>query len=269
VDGEDVIAVDAEATEAEPARALCDRDCRLTSDRDADRVLVVLAEEHDRCVVDGREVEGLHDIALAARAVAEVGDDGGVALRITSADRAVEHQAHGVAGGMQGLGADDDARQTVPVLCRVPSAELDAANPAEEVGRLHAAAPGHAVVAVGAEGKVLGAQGAAGSDLGSLLAKGGWPQTDLAMSLESERLGVDAAGQHEIAVQTADRRVIAIEVELGVLDALAFWREQLDERKVVTDLVGHGCAHATPSSRPVARLSHRFDLVPDFDVRGW
>jgi hypothetical protein len=49
------------------------------------------------------------------------------------------------------------------------------------------------------------------------------------MALEGEGLGVDAAGQHEIAVQSTDRRVVAVEVELGVLYSLAGRREELDE----------------------------------------
>ena len=117
-----------------------------------------------------------------------------------------------------------------PCIGRVPAAELDTTNPAEQVGGLHAAAPGHAVVAVGAEGEVLGTHGAAGADLGGLLAEGRRPQPDLAVTLEGEGLGVDATGEHEIAVEAADRRVVAVVVELGVLDALAVGREQLDER---------------------------------------
>jgi hypothetical protein len=227
--GENVVAVDPHATEAESTGALRDRDRRLAHEGHADRVLVVLAEEHDRGVVDGREVEGLHDVALAARTVAEVGDDGRVALRVAGADRAVERETHGVAGGVQRLGADDDAGQAVAVVGRVPSAELDAADPAEQVGWLDAATPGDAVVAIGAEREVLGSKGTAGTDLGRFLAQGGRPQPDLAVTLEGESLGVDAAGQHEIAVETADRRVVAVEVELRVLDSLAGGREELDE----------------------------------------
>ena len=91
-------------------------------------------------------------------------------------------------------------------------------------------APGHTVVTVGDEGKVLGAQGAAGTDLGGFLAESRRPQTDLAVALQGEGLGVDATGQDEVAVEAADRRVVAVIVELGVLDALTGGREQLDER---------------------------------------
>jgi hypothetical protein len=48
--------------------------------------------------------------------------------------------------------------------------------------------------------------------------------------LEGEGFDVDATGEHEIAVQIADRRVVAVVVELRVLDALAGGRQQLDER---------------------------------------
>jgi hypothetical protein len=88
------------------------------------------------------------------------------------------------------------------------------------------------------------------------------------VTLKRERFGVDAARENEVAVQAADRRIVAVVVELGVLEALAGGREQLDERDVVTDLVGHGCAHATPSSRPVAGLPRRFDLAPITAVTG-
>ena len=47
-DGEDVVAVDPDAGEAEAGRALVQRDPGLPLERHADRVLVVLAEEDDR-----------------------------------------------------------------------------------------------------------------------------------------------------------------------------------------------------------------------------
>jgi hypothetical protein len=93
------------------------------------------------------------------------------------------------------------------------------------------------VLAVRAEGEVLGAKRASGPDLGGFLAEGGWPQADLAVALEGVGLDVDAAREDEVSVEAADRCVVAIEMELGMLDALSAGREQLDERKVVTDLI--------------------------------
>ncbi|KPC69550.1 hypothetical protein ADL26_18115, partial [Thermoactinomyces vulgaris] len=99
-----------------------------------DGPLVVLAEEDDRRVVDRGEGERLVHVALRGGAVTEVGDDGGV--------RAVLGDAHGVPGGVQRLGADDDRVELEVVAVRVPAAVVDAAEHAEQVGRVDAPAPG-------------------------------------------------------------------------------------------------------------------------------
>jgi hypothetical protein len=75
VAGEHVVAVDPHAREAEALGPLVQRDAALVGRRRRDAPLVVLAEEHDRRLVDAGPDEGLVDVALAARAVAEVGDD--------------------------------------------------------------------------------------------------------------------------------------------------------------------------------------------------
>ena len=118
---EDVVAVDADAGEAEAERALVERDPRLALDRLGDRPLVVLAEEHDRGVVGRGEDERLVDVALAGGAVAEVGDHGRVAVGVAGADGAVALDAHRVAGGVQRLGADHDRVEAEVVLVRVPA----------------------------------------------------------------------------------------------------------------------------------------------------
>ena len=64
--------------------------------------MVVLAEEDHRDVEAGGEGEGLRDIALAGGAVAEVGDGRAAAP--------VELHSERVAGGVQGLSADNDGR---------------------------------------------------------------------------------------------------------------------------------------------------------------
>ena len=200
---EDVVAVDPDAGEAEAAGALVERDAGLLLVGLGDGPLVVLAEEDDRGVVDRGEDEGLVDVALRGGAVAEVGDDGGVAVVVAGADVAVALDAHGVARGVQGLRADDDRVEVEVLLVGVPAAVVDAAEQAEQVERVDAAAPGDAVLAVGREGVVLGAQGATGADLRGLLAEQAGPQAELALALEGGGLGVDAADEDEVAVEPA------------------------------------------------------------------
>ncbi len=76
VHGKHVVAVDPHTREAEPARPLVERDAGLPFDRLGDGPLVVLAEEDDGRVVNRGPDEGLVDVALADRAVAEVGNHG-------------------------------------------------------------------------------------------------------------------------------------------------------------------------------------------------
>ena len=145
----------------------------------------------------------LVDVALAGRAVAEVGDDGGVAVVVAGADAAVALDAHRVAGGVQGLGADDDRVEVEVLLVRVPAAVVDAAEHAEQVDRVDAAAPGDAVLAVGGEGVVLRAQRAAGADLRGLLAEQAGPEAELALALQRGGLGVEAPDEDQVAVEPA------------------------------------------------------------------
>ena len=63
----------------------------------------------------------------AARAVAEVGEDGGVAVGVTGADDAVALHAHGVAEGVQRLRADHDRVEAEVVFGRVPGPLVDTA----------------------------------------------------------------------------------------------------------------------------------------------
>ena len=151
VAGEHVVAVDLDAGEAEAARPLVDRDPALPLRRRGDRELVVLAEEHDRGVEDRRPGERLAHVALAGGAVAEVGD-----RRLILGPVALD--AHRVPGGVQGLVADDDRVEVELVLLRVPAAVVDAAEDLEQPERVEAAAPGHAVLAVGGERHVPGGE---------------------------------------------------------------------------------------------------------------
>ena len=226
---EDVVAVDADAGEAEAERALVERDPRLALDRLGDRPLVVLAEEHDRGVVGRGEDERLVDVALAGGAVAEVGDHGRVAVGVAGADGAVALDAHRVAGGVQRLRADHDRVEAEVVLVRVPAAVVDPAEQAEQVERVDALAVGDAVLAVGREDEVLRAQRAAGADLGGLLAEQLGPDAELAVALEGGGLGVDPPGEHHVAVEAAQLLGGEVEVELRVVDAFALGRQQLDQ----------------------------------------
>ena len=241
---EHVVAVDADAGEAEAESPLVERDPGLALDRLGDGPLVVLAEEHDRGVVGRGEDERLVDVALRGRAVAEVRDDRGVAVGVAGADDAVALHAHGVAGRVQRLGADDDRVEVEVVLGGVPGALVDAAVEAEQLERVDAAAPGDAVLAVGREDVVLRSQRAAGADLRGLLAEQLGPDAELAVALQRGGLGVDAAGQHHVAVEAADHlgllvgRQTGAEGELGVLDALALGRQQLDELGAAVLLAG-------------------------------
>ena len=241
---EHVVAVDADAGEAEAESPLVERDPGLALDRLGDGPLVVLAEEHDRGVVGRGEDEGLVDVALRGGAVAEVGDHRRVAVGVAGADVAVALHAHGVAGRVQRLRADDDRVEVEVVLGGVPRALVDAAVEPEQLERVDALAPGDAVLAVGREDVVLRAQRAAGADLGGLLAEQLGPDAELAVALQRGGLGVDAAGQHHVAVEAADHLGLLLgghavaEGEVGVLDALALGRQQLDELGAAVLLAG-------------------------------
>ena len=106
---------------------------------------------------------------------------------------------------------------------------VDAAEQAQQVERVDPAAPGDAVLAVGREDVVLRSQRAAGADLGGLLAEQLGPDAELAVSLQGGRLGVDAAGQHHVAVEPAQLVTGEVEVELLVVGALPLGGQQLHQ----------------------------------------
>ncbi len=255
---EDVVAVDAHAGEAEAERALVERDAGLALDGLGDGPLVVLAEEHHGSVVRRREDEALVDVALRGRTVTEVCDDRRVAVGVAGADDAVALHAHRVAGRVQDLGADDDRVEPEVVVLRVPRALVDAAEEAEQVERVDAAAVGDAVLAVGREDVVLRAQRAARADLGGLLAEQLGPDAELAVALERGGLGVDPPREDHVAVEAAQLLGGEVVVELVVVDALTLRRQQLDELGSAVLLAGSedlhqvgakssGVAHGTPS----------------------
>ena len=239
---EDVVAVDADAREAEAAGALEERDAGLLLDGLGDGPLVVLAEEDDRGIEARGVDERLVDVTLRGGAVAEVADDGGVAVGVAGADVAVHPHAHRVARGVQRLGPDDDRVEVEVVLLRVPAALADAAEELQRALRVHAAHEADAVLAVGREDEVVRPERATGADLGGLLAEQAGPQAELALTLEGVALGVEPADEDEVAVeapQVLGRQVRDVLVVVGVGHALTLGGQQLDHvRATVADRGG-------------------------------
>jgi len=108
---------------------------------------------------------------LSAAAQTKKGQDGGIAGRITRADCAVPHDAHRVAGCVQGLCADDDRVEVEVVVVRIPAAQIRPAKQSEQGQRIDAPAPGDAMFAIGGKGHVLRSQRSAGADLRALLSE--------------------------------------------------------------------------------------------------
>jgi hypothetical protein len=158
-----------------------------------------------------------------------VGDHGRIALRVAGTDRAVALQAHRVAGGVQGLGADDDRVEPEVVLLGVPVAVVDAPEQAEQLERVEATAPRNAVLAVGREDEVLRTERPPGADLRGLLTEQLGPDAELAVALERGRLRVDPAHHDHVSVEAAQLVRGELHVELRVVDPLALRRQQLDQ----------------------------------------
>jgi hypothetical protein len=130
---------------------------------------------------------------------------------------------------VQCLAADHDRVQVELVLFGVPAAVRDAAVQGQQLHRVDAAAPGHAVLAVGGEHHVAARQRAGRADLGGLLPEQRGPDAELALALQRDRLGVDPADDHQIPVHGPDVGRGKIERVIRMVDPLAFRREQLDE----------------------------------------
>jgi hypothetical protein len=191
-----------------------------------DRPLVVLAEEHDRRVRHRSPDERLVDIALAGRAVAEVGDD---RLAVVAAHGAVALDAHRIARGVQRLAADHDRVQVEVVGLGIPAAVTDSPVQLEQLRRVQAPAPGHAVLAVGGEGHILRPERPARADLRGLLAEQRGPDSQLALALQGDGLEVDPADEHQVPVQRPDFLGRDLKRVVGMVDSLALRRQQLDE----------------------------------------
>src|SRR4051812_44566720 len=224
-DGEDVVAVDADAGEAEAGGPLEQRHPRLALDRHADRVLVVLAEEDDGRGEGRRPDQGFVDLALAGGAVAQEGQDRGLG--------AVALHAHGVAGRVQALRPDDDGVEVEAGGHGVPAAVVHAAEQADHVERVDPAHPGDAVLAIGREGHVVGGERAAGTDLGRLLAQQRGPDAELALALQRGGLDVPPADQRQVAVERAQLVVGDLDGVVGVLDPFALRCQQLHQIRLL------------------------------------
>src|ERR1035437_6401413 len=233
IHGEHVVAVHPDPGEAEAAGPLVEGDPGLALDRLGDGPLVVLAEEDDGRVHGRRVHEGLVHVALGARTITEVGDDGRVPIKVACADGVVVLDTHRVTHCMQRLSADDDRVEMEVVLVRVPSAMVDPAEHPQQVEGVDPATPGNAVLAVRREGVVLRTKRTTGADLCCLLAEQACPQAELTLALQGRGLGVEPADEDLVAIEAA--QVIVGEISdvwrvFGMLDALTLRGAQLDER---------------------------------------
>src|SRR5699024_4893184 len=119
VAGEHVVTVDSHRGHAEAATTAGERHAGLPRGRLRDRPVVVLAEEHHRCVVDGGEGQRLVHVALGGGTVAEIGNRGAVATGVSGTDVTVALDAHGIPGGVQRVRADHQGVKVEVVGCRV------------------------------------------------------------------------------------------------------------------------------------------------------
>ena len=178
------------------------------------------------------------------------------------ADLAVHGDAHGVAGRVQRLRADDDRVHVELELVRVPAALVDPAEQAERHDRVDAAAVEHAVLAVGRERHVLRAQRPAGADLGGLLAEQARPDAQLALALQRGGLGVQLPDDDQVAVEVAVFLVGEVDRVVGVFDPVAIGGEQLHELRFgdgVSLSSGFGLRALRHASLPVVLPRQRGD----------
>jgi hypothetical protein len=189
-----------------------------------------------------------------------------------AAHPALEPLAHGVAGGVEALVADDDGVEVEAVLLGVPAALVGAAEDAQQLGRVDPAGPRDAVLAVGRERHVLGLQGSAGADLRGLLAQQRHPDAQLALPLQGVALAVEAADQHHVAVQRLQRRYVDVAdpaVEPGVGDPLALRGQQLDQVRAAVGAAQPG-DHLFPGLARAGRgLGGRGPVLRNGHVASW
>src|SRR5438552_12192710 len=173
--------------------------------RGAHRVAVVLAEPDDGQLPEGREVQGLVELALGHRAIAEVAHDHLVPPAV------LDREAH--AGGDRQVGADDGvtAEEVVLLVEQVHRAALALAEPvdaAEQLGH-HATRVGAldetvAVLAVGRDRVVVAPEHRGGAGGHRLLADREVQEpADLAERVRLRRLLLEPADEDHVAQKLA------------------------------------------------------------------
>ena len=231
-----------------------DRVAGLAIGRQRNRPLVVLAEEHDRCIEDGCEHEGLVHVALRRCPVAEVADRG--------VRGAVQTNAHRIADSVERLIADDDGARRAAIAVDVPAAIGHAAEHGEHLERGYPAHPGHAVLAVGREGEVGRRHRACRPDLRSLLTEAGGPEPELTLPLQGGRLKVEPADKGHVAKEAPEFFISEGDGEIRVINASALRRQELNSDRIDPRLIQRErppcatspwcCAERTCTPKPCA-----------------
>src|SRR5438445_3259843 len=217
VDGEDVVAVHADAGDAVGGRTPGDGLARgRPRARRRERVLVVLAEVDDRQLPDGGEVERLVDHALVGAPVAEERDDH--AVRATDAVGERRSRADGQAGGHDAVTAEDVEVEGGDVHRAAETAAV-AVDAAEQLGHhaVHARALGDAVpvAAVGADDGVVRAEVGARRRRHRLLADVGMRGAlDQALHEQLRRLLVEPADLDHRGVETLEPLAVELHGDL-------------------------------------------------------
>ena len=152
--------------------------------------------------------------------------DHGCAVAVVVADEAIQLQSHGVAGGVKGLGADDDLVVAEPVEL-IPGPGVAPPKQGQDLLEGQTESEENGVFPIGGEDDVAGSEGVSGADLRGLLAEGRRPQAEFAVPLQGRGLGIEPPCQHHVPKVLGQVVVGSLEGELGVLDALPIGGQQL------------------------------------------
>ncbi|MCY1226501.1 hypothetical protein D9M72_387320 [compost metagenome] len=210
---DDVVAVHAFAGHAVAHGFVCQRRCYgLVGQRHRDGVLVVLDEEDDREVEDGREVERFMEVAFAGGAVAAHGQDYGVL--------AAEFGGVRNADGVEQLGGERGALDADLVLEGVVAAVPVAAEEGHGLHWVHAAGHHGHGVAVGGEDPVAIREAKCGRHLTRFLSVAGRIDGHAALADQSRVLVVDAAADDQLLIGSQQFGVAGKRVFVSGLGAL-------------------------------------------------
>ena len=230
VDGEEIVAVDADAGEAEADRARGEG--RLLAAGDAlarrDRPLVVDEVEDDRRVIDRGEGQGVMEVAFGRGALADPGGgDPAVALvggRHRPADRLRKLRAE-IAGERKEAGLARGVEDgQLPALQPVEPVAVALAHHVEE---RPVAGDQEALLAIGREAHVARLERKGRADRDRLLAGAFHIERDLALALHPEHAVVEGAGQHHRPQRPPQR--LGLELRVPWPDRLAVIVEHADE----------------------------------------